>query len=88
MSLIAQVTDLALALQVNPVDTLKLLHHPSKGGLSGRLFALVAHRLVLVFAGLAQLAFCQGVDHQGKGHDEGQGLDPLGLFDKDTTDQE
>jgi hypothetical protein len=49
---------------------------------------LVSHRLVLVFEGLAQLAFGQGVDHQGEGHDEGQSLDPLGLFDKDTTDKE
>ena len=84
----AQVTDLALAVEVNPVDTLKLLHNPSKGGLSSRLFALVAHGLVLVLEGVAQLAFGQGVDHQGECHNQGEGLDPLGLFDKDTTDKE
>ena len=70
------------------MNTLKLLHNPTKGGLSSRLFALVAHRLVLVFEGLTQLASCQGVDHQGESHNQGQGLDPLGLFDKDTTDKE
>ena len=70
------------------MNTLKLLHNPTKGGLSSRLFALVAHRLVLVFEGLTQLAFCQGVDHQGEGHNQRQSLDPLGLFDKHTTDKE
>ena len=49
---------------------------------------MVGHRLILVFEGLAQLAFGQSIDHQSEGHDEGQGLDPLGLFDKDTTDKE
>ena len=49
---------------------------------------MVAHGLVLVLEGVAQLAFGQGVDHQGEGHNQGEDLDPLGLFDKDTTDKE
>ncbi len=63
------------------METLKLLHNSSKDGFSGRLFALVVYRLVLVLEDRAQLVFCQRLDNQGEGHDQGQGLDPLGLFD-------
>ena len=70
------------------MNALKRLHNPAKGGLGGRLFALVQHGLLLGVEGLPQFAFGEGIDHQGEGHDEGQGFHPLGLFDKDAAGKE
>ena len=86
--LIIQIANQPLPVQVEPVNALKLLHNPAEGRLRGGLFALVAHGLVLGFQSLSQFPFGEGIDHQGKGHDESQGFDALRLFDKDATGKE
>ncbi|EKD07589.1 hypothetical protein SPLC1_S390050 [Arthrospira platensis C1] len=44
---IIEIANLPLPIEINPVDSLKLLHNPAKGRFSGGLLALVAHRLLL-----------------------------------------
>jgi hypothetical protein len=44
--------------------------------------------LVVSIEGLAQLALGECVNHQGQSHNQGEGFDALGLFDKNTTGKE
>ena len=46
-ALVIEIANLPLSISADPVDALKLLHNPTKGGLGGRLFALVKDGLVL-----------------------------------------
>jgi hypothetical protein len=65
------------------MNGLKLLQNPAKGGRAGGALLLGKHGVIGLGELDSELALAETVDQPGQGHDEGEGFDPLGLFNKD-----
>ena len=70
------------------MNGLELLQNPAKGGIGRRALLLAEHRVVGLGELGSEFSLAETVNEQGQGHDEGESLDPLGLFDKNVASEE